>query len=102
MTTILADLNDQLAIPGQLTFQTGPGGLVVTEINNGYATAVVALQGGHVISYRPHGQQPVLWASQKSAYQAGKAIRGGIPVCWPWFPAVRERKFFLPNQILLV
>jgi D-hexose-6-phosphate mutarotase len=87
MTINLAELNNRFAIPDQLTFRAGPGGLALAEINNAYATASVALQGGHVISYQPHGQQPVLWVSQKSAYQTGKAIRGGIPVCWPWFGA---------------
>lgn len=85
--TTLTDLNDQFAIPSHLTFGAGPGGLTVAEINNAHAAATVALHGGHVISYRPHEQEPVLWISQKSAYQAGKAIRGGIPVCWPWFGA---------------
>lgn len=87
MTTTLAELNDRFAIPDQLTFRAGPGELTVAEISNAYATASVALQGGHVISYQPHDLQPVLWVSQKSAYQAGKAIRGGIPICWPWFGA---------------
>src|SRR5262245_58558824 len=87
MTINLAELNDRFAIPGQLSYRAGLGGLAVAEINNSYAATTVALQGGHVISYRPHGQQPVLWVSQRSAYQPGKAIRGGIPVCWPWFGA---------------
>jgi D-hexose-6-phosphate mutarotase len=41
--------------------------------------------GRHVISFQPHGQQPVLWVSQQSQYNIGRAIRGGIPVAWPWF-----------------
>lgn len=87
MSTTLEALNHQFAIPGQLSFQAGPGDLVIAEINNRHATATLALQGAHVIAYQPHGHQPVLWASQNSPYQAGKSIRGGIPVCWPWFAA---------------
>lgn len=57
----------------------------VIEINNPQARASVSLQGGQVLSYQPAGQAPVLWTSRKSAFLPGKAIRGGIPVCWPWF-----------------
>jgi D-hexose-6-phosphate mutarotase len=59
--------------------------LTVAEINNAHAKSTIALQGGHVISFQPHGQRPVLWVSQHSRYEIGQAIRGGIPVAWPWF-----------------
>lgn len=47
--------------------------------------AKVSVYGGHVLSWQPTNQRPVLWLSDKAEYQAGKAIRGGIPICWPWF-----------------
>jgi glucose-6-phosphate 1-epimerase len=43
------------------------------------------LQGAHVLHFQPRGQQPVLWASQHSFFALGRPIRGGIPICWPWF-----------------
>jgi D-hexose-6-phosphate mutarotase len=43
------------------------------------------LHGGHVLSFFPRGHEPVLWVSKQSRFETGKAIRGGIPVCWPWF-----------------
>jgi D-hexose-6-phosphate mutarotase len=52
---------------------------------NGLGKTAVSLQGGHVLSYEPHGQAPVLWVSQLAEFAPGKAIRGGIPVIWPWF-----------------
>jgi len=45
----------------------------------------VSLYGGQVLSWQPEGQQPVFWLSKDSHYSQGKAIRGGIPICWPWF-----------------
>jgi glucose-6-phosphate 1-epimerase len=81
------DLNDQFAIAEHITFTATAGGVPVAEIRNSYAAASVAVQGGHVITYQPHGQAPVLWVSRLSAYELGKTIRGGIPVCWPWFGA---------------
>ena len=47
--------------------------------------AEISLYGGQVLSWQPKEQQPVLWISKDSVFEAGKAIRGGIPLCWPWF-----------------
>lgn len=80
-------LNRQLDADGQITYVRGPGDLVIAEIANEAASASVSLYGGHVLSYRRHEGQPVLWLSGKSWYEIGKPIRGGIPVCWPWFGA---------------
>jgi D-hexose-6-phosphate mutarotase len=78
-------LNDQYAIAGHVKFIAGPGDLPVAEIRNAHASATLALQGGQVVTYQPHGAEPVLWVSRESVYAPGKAIRGGIPVIWPWF-----------------
>jgi glucose-6-phosphate 1-epimerase len=85
MTPELQSLNERFQQTPELTFKPGPGGLTIAEIANRHAHASVALQGGHVLAFQPRGQQPVLWVSKRSYYAAGKAIRGGIPVCWPWF-----------------
>lgn len=57
----------------------------IIHINNAYASAKVAINGAHVIHYQPKGQEPVLWLSNTALFKNGKAIRGGIPLCWPWF-----------------
>jgi len=85
LTTDPDVLNEQFAITQHITFTASAGGLPIAEIRNSYAAASVAVQGGHVIAFQPHGQQPVLWVSSLSAFVPGKTIRGGIPVCWPWF-----------------
>ncbi len=81
----LVELNQKYGIRDQLVFAEGPGGLIIAEIKNPHGEAAVALHGGHVLSFRPRDCEPVLWLSQNSYFQTGKAIRGGIPVCWPWF-----------------
>lgn len=75
---------------------TGQGGLPKVCIQNDAAYAEICLMGAHVLSYRPAGQDDVLFLSEWSSFgQTGPAIRGGVPVCWPWFgPANREE---LPN-----
>lgn len=45
----------------------------------------VSLYGGQVLTWQPKGQQPVFWLSKDSKYSTTAAIRGGIPICWPWF-----------------
>ena len=81
----LPTLNQQFGIEAQLSFVDGPGGLPVADIRNAHAHAAISLYGGHVLSYQPHGQAPVLWSSKQSFYEVGKPIRGGVPICWPWF-----------------
>jgi len=83
--TVVSTLNDRFAIQGQLEFREDPEGFVVAEISNRYATAKIALQGAQVISWVPANHKPVIWISNAARYQAGKSLRGGIPVCWPWF-----------------
>jgi D-hexose-6-phosphate mutarotase len=62
--------------------------IVIIEVENSLATAAISLYGGHVVSWQPNTQtQPVLWVSKLVKYQRGKAIRGGVPICWPWFGA---------------
>jgi glucose-6-phosphate 1-epimerase len=83
--TDLETLNDSFAITDHITFATGPGGLQIAQIRNAYATATVSLYGAQVLAFQPHEHEPVLWASAHSLYRPGKAVRAGIPVCWPWF-----------------
>ncbi|GAA6151512.1 D-hexose-6-phosphate mutarotase [Pseudoteredinibacter isoporae] len=55
-----------------------------------WGTLAIAEQGAQILHYQPRGSQPVLWLSAQSA-GPGKAIRGGIPLCWPWFGSHPER-----------
>jgi len=81
-------LQDHFAIEGEVSFRLGPGGLVFVDVSNRHGSGSIALAGAHVTSYIPRQRQPlqdVLWMSANSAFQAGKPLRGGIPICWPWF-----------------
>ena len=68
-----------------VNFYAGPGGFTALKLSNSYGEATLTLYGAHVMSYTPAGAVPVLWMSEKSMFTAGEPIRGGIPVCWPWF-----------------
>ena len=78
-------LNSEFGIPGRISVENGAGGLPVLNLAGPSSSAKICLLGGHVMSWIPAGCKDVLWMSGKSLFEVGKAIRGGIPVCWPWF-----------------
>ena len=87
MHILISLLNDGLGIPGQLTFRDAGDGFFVADITNEHCTATVALQGAHLMTWQPKGEEPVIWMSPAAKLEKGKSIRGGVPICWPWFGA---------------
>lgn len=73
-------------IPG-LSLAEGRGGLPKLEIELPGCTAELYLHGAHLTAWTPTGHDPVLWTSEQAVYADGKAIRGGVPICFPWFAA---------------
>jgi len=76
-----------ISVEGHISEKTGHGGLSYLELCHEGSVAHVYLHGAHVLHYQPAGEAPVLWQSQKSRFEAGEPIRGGVPICWPWFGA---------------
>lgn len=82
------ELNSRFGIDSQIHFKPLHDGIVVAEIDNALAAATISIQGGHVVTWWPkHQAFPVLWVSKLAKFIPGKAIRGGVPICWPWFGA---------------
>ncbi|MGF1525139.1 MAG: D-hexose-6-phosphate mutarotase [Leptolyngbyaceae cyanobacterium] len=82
----LAQLNSDYSISGQLEFVSGKGDFPYIQITNDQATALISVYGGQVLSFQPKGvAQDMMFVSENAYYKAGKAIKGGAPVCWPWF-----------------
>lgn len=82
-----AELNESFALPELLGFDEPFPGMPRARITTPACTAELYLQGAHVTAWQPTGQQPALFLSGRSAFAPGKAIRGGIPVIFPWFGA---------------
>lgn len=79
--------------------QRQTGDLPIVVVSHPKVRAAIALQGAHLLSWQPSGQQPVIWLSDKTPFATGKAIRGGVPICWPWFgPAGEPAHGFARNQ----
>ncbi len=95
LTDLEADpetLNTRLGIAGRVRFEASALGGTVVVLEHPRGRATVALFGGQVIDWQPAGQASVLWLSPVARLDEGKAVRGGVPVCWPWFgPPGRSR-----------
>ncbi len=83
--TSIEDLNRQFAIPGVAEIVAGNNDLPKVRITLPSATAEIYLHGAQVTSYKPAGSEDAIFLSEHSSFEHGKAIRGGIPVCFPWF-----------------
>ncbi|HDY84397.1 MAG TPA: D-hexose-6-phosphate mutarotase [Methylophaga aminisulfidivorans] len=70
----------------QVVFSNGPSGMPNIEINTSKASSKIALYGGQMLSYKAaNSEHDLFYLSEQAIYQQGKAIRGGVPLCWPWF-----------------
>ena len=65
--------------------EAGAGGLARARVSGARADGEVYLHGAHVTRWQPHGSAPVLFLSERATYAPGKAIRGGVPLIFPWF-----------------
>lgn len=82
----LASLNAQFGIADTVQF-IQQGELIVLHYRGDCSEAKIVLQGGHLIAWTPAHQHPLIWLSDDAVFREGKSIRGGIPICWPWFGA---------------
>ncbi len=80
-----AELDARFGIPGVAQVVAGNGGLAKVRITAAAASGEIYLHGAHVTSWQPRGAEEVLFVSQKSRWDDGRAIRGGVPICFPWF-----------------
>lgn len=78
-------LNRRFGVAGVAQIVEGKGGFPIVRITSTAANAEISLYGAQVLSWRPAGAEEVIFLSERSHWQTGQAIRGGIPVCFPWF-----------------
>lgn len=83
----VAQLEEEFGIPDCLAFDEPHPGMPCARVVTPFCTAELYLQGAHLTQWQPAGEQPVLFLSERSGFEPGKAIRGGIPVIFPWFGA---------------
>ena len=83
----IESLNASFSIPGVAQIVSGDGDLPKVQITTPQATAEIYLHGAHLTSWIPSGHQEIIFLSKQAQFQDGKAIRGGVPICFPWFNA---------------
>lgn len=83
----------------QVSFSTH-GELIAVNVENRLANAQVFLQGAQVSSFRRKGERDLLWLSPSCDYKTANSLRGGIPICWPWFGEFSRNELLLKNQFL--
>jgi D-hexose-6-phosphate mutarotase len=81
----LTELNQRFAISSHVQFKEIAEGMIIAEVANQNALSNIALQGAHIATFQPRGEEPVIWLSPYAKFAPGKSIRGGAPICWPWF-----------------
>jgi glucose-6-phosphate 1-epimerase len=81
----IATLNQRFAIPGKVQIVAANGGLPAIQITTPVASAEIYLHGAHLTAFKPAGTEEVIFVSGKTHWESTKAIRGGIPICFPWF-----------------
>lgn len=64
--------------------------LPLLVVNAPFCQATITLQGAQLLTFQPTGDKPWLWLSPYAQFESGKSIRGGIPVCLPWFGVNRK------------
>ncbi|MGH9676887.1 MAG: D-hexose-6-phosphate mutarotase [Candidatus Acidiferrum sp.] len=83
----LEELHRRFAIPGLVQVVADPTGNPKVLITSTKSTGEILLHGAQVTSWKPTGASEVIFVSRQAVYAEGKAIRGGIPICFPWFRA---------------
>jgi glucose-6-phosphate 1-epimerase len=74
-----------LSLPSGVALQSGRGGLDRLSIDTAACTGEIYLHGAHLTAWQPRGAAPVIWMSGSSLFEPRRPIRGGIPICFPWF-----------------
>ncbi|MFT5805890.1 MAG: glucose-6-phosphate 1-epimerase [Moritella dasanensis] len=82
-------ITDQLPLTEHINLVTSKG-LKYLHITHPKAQARISLFGAHLLSFTPANSAPVIWMSDDAIFNGVKAIRGGVPICWPWFGPAKE------------
>src|SRR5258707_396889 len=85
MQGAIAEVSRQFEIPGIAQLVEGNGALPKVRITSPECEGEMYLHGAHVTSWKPAGAEEVLFLSSQSRFEHGRAIRGGVPICFPWF-----------------
>jgi len=81
----ITKMEEKFGVKGEIGFSKPENNLLFLTVSNKFAEADICLYGANITSFRPHNSKDILWMSSESSFEVGKPIRGGIPICFPWF-----------------
>ncbi|MFO7582968.1 D-hexose-6-phosphate mutarotase [Guyparkeria sp.] len=82
---MLEELQHRFDLPGVTFYRREQ--LILMQLENRHGSVTITPLGATVLSYRPRGGDEVIWVSETARFDGSRPVRGGIPVCWPWFGA---------------
>lgn len=85
MKQSLSELKQRYANLDGVKLSAQENGLISVQLVNNYGTINIYLQGAQLTSYYPVNGKEVIWLSESANLLPNKPIRGGAPICWPWF-----------------
>lgn len=89
-STSVETLQARFGLPDLAHVTTGHGGLTCVRITAPAATGEIYLHGAHIAAWRPAGCEEMIFMSRNAQWADGEAIRGGVPICTPWFRAKED------------
>jgi glucose-6-phosphate 1-epimerase len=81
------ELERRFGIAGRAQVLADAAGLPKVRLTAPQSIGEMHLHGAQVTSWRPVGAEEPIFLSRQARWEEGKAIRGGIPICFPWFRA---------------
>lgn len=94
---LLESLNDRFAFENRLEFAFHESGLIAGHVKTDQCLAEFFLHGAHVTQFVPQDEKPLLFMSSESMFDSSNPIRGGIPICFPWFGS-HPSNFEMPSH----
>ncbi|WP_392564587.1 D-hexose-6-phosphate mutarotase [Orbus wheelerorum] len=87
----IKNTHDDQKIVSKSVYQTTYQEHTILVITHPQCSAAISLQGAHLLYWQPKvSSLPIIWLSEKTLFKKGVAVRGGVPICWPWFGKVAE------------
>ena len=94
----LAELKQRFAENEEVSFFINDE-LIGLRVDNPFATAIILLQGAQLLEFTPRDKPRLIWCSDAVEYKQGKPLRGGIPICWPWFGPLQNNVEEITRQV---
>ena len=98
----IEQLNIDFGIADHIKFIQGTGGFPFIRVDNEKASAIISIYAAQVLSYQPANEpHNLVFLSEAAYYEAGKGVKGGVPICWPRSRAARAAStWFCPHPFL--